>query len=246
MDLFAALAALGRRWYLTLILVVAVIGGTVFAASRVSLDYKATATTTLLPPPVSSKFVGTPALMNPYLGQGIESTALAVSVAMTGDRAVTDRVVRQGGSDNFDVSQGPNSGTPLINIEATSTNPEQATKTVAILTDLLHQQLVTMQSDARAPAATWITASTIASGGPPTALRGSRTRVAVAVGAAGFAVMFGLVLLIDGMLTRRWRTRRRAPQDSRAESPENRPRGVRRPAVKRPAVDAPEASVGEA
>src|ERR1700742_1803722 len=105
MDLFAALVALGRRWYLTIFLLVVVMGGTYAAAKTTKPDYKAEVTVIVLPPKTTVNLTG----QNPYLASGPAVFAGVLTQTMVQDSTVRE-VLAEGGTKNFTVSQGPSSG----------------------------------------------------------------------------------------------------------------------------------------
>lgn len=216
MDLFAALVALGRRWYLTLALIALVLGGTLVAGKAVKPDYKATASVILLAPSQSVKGATNLGNVNPYLGAGTPTFANVLSSIMSSD-TTTQEVVHEGGTSTYTVGQGATANAPVIHIEATSKSPSIASKTASILISLINTKAAEVQAaQGSVPKNAYITTQTVTSGDKPVELQGSRTRVIVAVGAMGVVLTFGTVLLVDSWLMAR-RARRRRGRGRRGE-----------------------------
>src|SRR5947199_217201 len=124
MDLFAALVALGRRWYLTIVLLALVMGGTYAAAKATKPDYKAEASVIILGPKTNVNLSG----QNPLLAAGPPTFASVLTRAMAQDSTVRE-VLAQHGTRNFTVGQGPSSGSQVLTIDATDKSAAVATRT---------------------------------------------------------------------------------------------------------------------
>jgi capsular polysaccharide biosynthesis protein len=208
MDLFAALVALGRRWYLTIVLLALVMGGTYAAAKSTKPDYKASASVILLAPRQDLTKSANLGNVNPYLGAGTPTFANVLSRVMVSDVTVRE-VVAQHGTRNFTVGQGASTNGPIINIDATDVSPVVATRTCTILISLIGREAAQRQQVLNIAPASYITIQTITAGDQPSKLQGSRTRVTIAVGAMGVVFTFATVLLIDSWLMARRARRRR-------------------------------------
>jgi hypothetical protein len=210
MDLFAALVALGRRWYLTVILLVLVMGGTYAAAKTTKPDYKAEATVIILGPKTNVNLSGE----NPYLGAGPAAFGNVLTQAMSQDSTVRE-VLAEHGTRNFTVGQGASANSPVLNVTATDTSPAVATRTANILISLIGRSAEQVQAGIGAPPKSFMTTNTVASGNEPSKLQGSRTRVVIAVGAMGIVFTFATVLLVDSWLMARKVRRRRGRKGRR-------------------------------
>jgi capsular polysaccharide biosynthesis protein len=213
MDLFAALVALGRRWYLTIALLVVLLAGTFVAASATKPEYKAEAKVIVLTPGQDDPKATDLVKANPYINAGPAVFANVLSLVMSSD-STKQQIVKSGGSSNYTVGQGASANQPIINIEATSPNPAVATRTAALLISAINHEAAQKQQQKQVPAAAYITTSTVVTGDKPSELQGSRTRVIVAVGAMGGVLTFAAVLLIDNFLNAR-QTKRRRDQGGR-------------------------------
>jgi capsular polysaccharide biosynthesis protein len=214
MDLFAALVALGRRWYLTIALLIVLLAGTYVAASATKPEYKAEAKVIVLAPGQGSAEVPTnQGTINPYLNAGPAVFANVLSLVMSSD-STKQQIVKAGGSSDYTVGQGASSNQPIINIEATSPNPTVASRTAALLIASINHEAVQKQQQKLVPTSAYITTSTVVTGDKPAKLQGSRTRVTVAVGAMGGVLTFAAVLLIDNFLNAR-RTKQRRDKGGR-------------------------------
>ncbi len=207
MDLFAALVALGRRWYLTVALLVVVLAGTYVAASATKPQYKAEASVIVLAPGQDSAAPTDFTKVNPFLNAGPAVFANVLSRVMVAD-TTQQQIVKAGGTASYTVGQGPSANVAIINIEATSATPTIATRTAALLISAINHEAQRQQQAKGVPTKAFITTSTVTSGDKPSELQGSRTRVIVAVGAMGAVLTFAAVLLIDNFLNAR-RTKQR-------------------------------------
>jgi capsular polysaccharide biosynthesis protein len=213
MDLFAALVALGRRWYLTIALLIVLLAGTYVAASATKPEYKAEAKVIVLTPGQDDPTATDLAKANPYINAGPAVFANVLSLVMSSD-ATKQQIVKSGGSSDYTVGQGASSNQPIINIEATSENPTVASRTAALLISAINHEAAQKQQQKQVPAPAYITTSTVVTGDKPAKLQGSRTRVTVAVGAMGGVLTFAAVLLIDNFLNAR-RTKQRRDKGGR-------------------------------
>jgi capsular polysaccharide biosynthesis protein len=210
MDLFAALVALGRRWYLTLALLVVLLAGTYVAASATKPEYKAEASVIVLAPVGDPKNPTNQGISNPFVNAGEAVFANVLSRVMAAD-TTKQQIVKGGGTATYTVGQGTSANGPIINIEATSASPTVATRTAALLISAINHEAQRQQVARGVATDAFITTSTVTAGDKPSKLQGSRTRVTVAVGAMGGVLTFAAVLLIDNFLIAR-RTRKRRGQ----------------------------------
>lgn len=208
MDLFAALVALGRRWYLTIGLLIVLIAGTYVAASATKPEYKAEASVIVLGPSQDTPDPANLGANNPYLAAGPAVFANVLSRAMASD-ATKQQILKSGGTGSYTVGQGTSTNGPIINIEATSTLPTVATRTAALLISAINHKATELQQKANVPLPSYIGTQTVTAGDKPSKLQGSRTRVTVAVGAMGGVLTFAAVLLLDNFLTARQTRQRR-------------------------------------
>ncbi|MDQ1475198.1 MAG: hypothetical protein QOE62_427 [Actinomycetota bacterium] len=215
MDLFAALVALGRRWYLTIALLIVLVAGTYIAASATKPEYKAEASVIVLSPIQTGADATNQGPVNPYLNAGPAVFANVLSRVMAAD-TTKQQILKAGGIGTYTVGQGTSTNGPIINIEATSSDPTLATRTAALLISAINHEAVQKQQKANVPPKSYITTQTVTAGDKPSKLQGSRTRVTVAVGAMGGVLTFATVLLIDNFLTAR-RTRQRRGKGRRGD-----------------------------
>jgi capsular polysaccharide biosynthesis protein len=208
--------ALGRRWYLTIALLVVLVAGTVVAASATKPEYKAEASVIVLAPGQDSSAPTDFTKVNPFLNAGPAVFANVLSRITVSD-STKQQLVKAGGTPNYTVGQGPSANVAIINIEATSEKPTVATRTAALLIATINREAQKQQQQKGVPTKAFITTSTVTSGDKPSELQGSRTRVTVAVAAMGGVLTFATVLLIDNFLNARRTKRRRNKGRRRGE-----------------------------
>src|ERR1700704_4123024 len=102
MDLFAALVALGRRWYLTIALLVVLLAGTYVAASATKPEYKAEASVIVLSPIQAGPDATNQGPVNPYLNAGPAVFANVLSRVMAAD-TTKQQILKAGGISTYTV-----------------------------------------------------------------------------------------------------------------------------------------------
>ena len=128
MDLFAALVALGRRWYLTIALLIVLLAGTYVAASATKPEYKAEATVIVLAPSQDATKAANLGTSNPVPERRTRRCSRTCSSRVMASDTTTQQIVKSGGTSNYTVGQGTSTNGPIVLIEATSASPTVATR----------------------------------------------------------------------------------------------------------------------
>jgi hypothetical protein len=198
-TLWAAIAVVVRRFYLTVPLVAAAMALAWLYAGSTPQDYNA-ATSMLIVGPTARIATDVPHPVNPYTSLGTATIATAMQIDM-GSAESLDAIRRAGNTTRFTVTQ--ESSKPIVDIVATSHSARQALSTAEQLTAMIQTSLAARQHPYAPNRANQVTVQTMA---PPaieaTVHNGKRKAQWVATGTAGIAAIVG-VMVVDGWLRRR-------------------------------------------
>lgn len=217
MDLFDAVKACARRWYVVLPLLAIVGWYTHTVYESVKPVYYSNAVISLAPPNfrVDQNLDGSPVPRNGLLDVG-GAPLIANMVALgLSDPKVLAQVAIAGGQPNYTAKMfpaGPNMpDLPLVMIEATELTQADATVTVTLAAAQAAPVLQSIQQQAGVPDDQMVKAFIVSPPTPPAAGIPSRTRTTVAllVAGAGLSLLAGLVV---DVLVMRWSARRRNRQ----------------------------------
>ena len=191
MDLWTATKTVLRRWYVFVPALLVGMVAVVLVVGAVDTKYRATGKSILLAPAVGED----EQVINPYLQGGVGAMVVAIENASL-DQQMQLAALAQGYDGDFLVFAQPNSG--ILNIQAeTTVSPEHAVEGVAIVTKLVEERVLRLQSQAGAPPEQTITMGTISEPIQADTLNGSRVRAAIALTAVlAFATLqFGQAML---------------------------------------------------
>lgn len=199
MTLWAGIAVLVRRFYLTVPLVaVAIALGWLYTSSDPP-EYNALATM-LIVAPTAHIASDVPHPVNPYTSLGTATIATAMQIDM-GSAQSLDAIRAAGNTTRFTVIQ--ESSRPIVDIVATSRSPRQALSTAEQLTSMIQTSLAARQHAYAPIRADQVTVQTMA---PPaieaTVSNGKQKAQWVAIATAVVGALVAVVV-VDGRLRRR-------------------------------------------
>ncbi len=213
-DVWSAIVVLVRRFYITVPLAALTLFGAYSLTRDVAPEYHATATMILIGPTAQQPPRDAPPLpVNPFVQLGTATVATTMEIDAQNSQSM-QQIQSAGGTTDYKVTNANRS--PIIDIQTTSKNPQQALSTADQLVTLVRQNLANRQKPYTADARQQITAQVIASpdlAGPDTK---ARTRAeTIAIGAA-IVVTILLVLLIDALIVGARRRRQLALEEDAA------------------------------
>ncbi|MEV6768609.1 hypothetical protein AB0N05_08230 [Nocardia sp. NPDC051030] len=224
MDLFDVARSCARRWYVILPLLVLCLlyGKQTYSAAKPV--YYANAVIGFAPPSfrTDTAVAGEPVRRNGLLDVG--GATLLANLAALGLRqpAVIDRVVSGGGQPNYVARLFPvtsnSAQIPLVMLEETAADPQSAAKTLELVMAQADSTLTGLQQSAQVPSDQMVASFTVQPPSTPVAATPSRTRSTISVLAAGIGLSILLTVLLDVVLERLKRNRRR-PEPSIPLSP---------------------------
>ena len=199
MTLWAGIAVVVRRFYLTVPLVAVAIGLAWLYTSSTPPEYNAAASM-LIVGPTAHVATDVPHPVNPYTSLGTATIVTAMQID-AGSAQSLDAIRRAGNTTKFTVAE---EGTkPIVDIVATSRSSRQAMSTAAQLSSMIQTSLAARQHAYAPNLRNQVTVQTMA---PPaieaTVGNGKRKAQWVAIAVAVIVAMVG-VMAIDGRLRRR-------------------------------------------
>lgn len=207
MDIWGALRTVGRRWYVSLIVLMLCLSATSTVVSQVEATYDSESTVILLPPslrPAQNDEID--ALTNPFLETGIANTAAAITSAANSDR-VAD-LLRAAGLEDVEFEVENFGQSPVISIRTTSNSGPDTTAAIAIVVSALQDVTRQLQIEAQSPENQFISAQVLAPPpGAPVESLATKTKVAMGMVVASFLVVLCAALLADNIARRRRRRR---------------------------------------
>ncbi|MGH9227706.1 MAG: lipopolysaccharide biosynthesis protein [Acidimicrobiales bacterium] len=207
-DLWASLGVIGRRWKITVPLVVLTVAAALATGSVISSNYEASAsillvgpagpdtaagttTTTAAPGGSATTATAAPVLdereANPLLtlNQSLISTARATTEVIS-DQNTRQQLSEAGLSTDYEVTVAQKD--PIMQLMVTAPQPTQALETLDALQNAILEDLNARQAQAGAPAQTHIQVQTLSTTERPRVLNAGRVRAQLVVVALGFAV----------------------------------------------------------
>jgi hypothetical protein len=204
-DLWDLTKLLLRRWYfavpMLLVSVVMVIG----AATTVNPDYSAKGYLQMIPPPGSREPENPnarPRPRNPWLDLGYEALGTAALLKVT-DKAGLERLVKAGLSDDVTVVMSEDS--PLFEIEAIGSSPEQATATVQEIIKRLNENVAESQRVWGVYPEDTITTYTVDDGRNVEVVTTKMKRILIVAAGLGVLLTAATTIGLDALLRRRGR-----------------------------------------
>jgi capsular polysaccharide biosynthesis protein len=204
MDLLTALKILIRHWLVVLIGLALTTLAVWQVGSRIGPTYEAKGSVLLLGPGVDN---------NPYLefGTNLEVMSDALVTVFESPSAV-DEVAAAGGTGEYELERAE--GPPIIDITATDSSREGATRTAQVVADGMQLELANDQATAPSPPRITLDVLTEPNA---TAKYGSRIRAQAAVGAVGLVATVAIAFAVDAL--GRQRRMRKARKWTGAEAP---------------------------
>lgn len=191
-------ATLRRRWYLTIVGLLAAAGLCFAATSLVPQSYEAKASMVLLPPASSVVEGG-----NPYLQLGGLDQVVAVLVRSLGSQTSMEAVAAAVPDGSYVVAPDYATSGPILVITADNESPEATLATLNEVINMTTPTLANLQESVGIAPGSRITAQVLTSDDHPEAVRKSQIRaliVAAGIGLLGSALV---IALVDSWLLRR-------------------------------------------
>lgn len=200
MNIADVLAALLRRWQLT---VAGLIASALMCAGALLLigpTYEDKSTVLLLPPGTSLT-TGE----NPYLGLSGLNQMVDVLVRTAYSQPTRLAVQERWPSAEFTVEPDLETSGPLISITVRNASAAQAQELTRYLLNLLPEQLEKLQADLHVRPRSMITADVLTQYAQPEVIRSKQLRAGIVVAGVGLVGTVLLIGLIDRALLNRWR-----------------------------------------
>lgn len=221
MDLSTFLAAMRRRWYVLVCLLLISAGATYWVVDRVGPTYRAEGAVLLLPPAKIRDVNGnTVPSGNPYLALGGLNQSRDILLRRLTSVSAAEAFGEQFPGVEYDATVDFATSGPIMLIGVDAKDPQQSVDGLQWLLQEADQSLLELQEPLRLAADMQITATVITSDGKAQAVRKDQTRIGVLVAGLLGAGSLLLVGLLDGLLVARRRRRPSKParQGSAAET----------------------------
>lgn len=211
MDLWELLKVMGRRWYVTVpvLLVTAIVAVTL--PPTIDPEYRASGTMILVGP------AGTTANLNPFVSAGLGTNAEAAAIVVTSpnSKAIVDE---QGLSTDYTVEPDG----PVMVVTALAGSSVEAVNTVTFVEQLLNDQLVDLQTQAAVPEDALLSVVPLIPDVIATPVYQSRLRATILTVVVGVLTTVLLVMAVEG-LSRRRTGSEHGPRQRRRSSASRRP-----------------------
>ena len=194
-----------RRWYLTLVGLIATAGLCVGALNVVPPSYELKANVVLLPP-ASSVEPGA----NPYLQLDGLNTVVDVLTRALRSQEMVDLVHQTAPTAEYTVAQDFTTNSPIIVVTVTDSTSVATRATLNMVLEQVPSTLKELQDPLKIASNSQVTSMVLTKDEEPTTIGKTRLRIAIVVVGLGLAVTVLLVALIDGLVARR---RGRTSQD---------------------------------
>jgi capsular polysaccharide biosynthesis protein len=215
LDFWDITQLLGRRWRISLplLLMTAVLTGVTFAL--VKPTYVATAYVELVPPAPITTSDGNIAIdvRNPWLDQGLQGLGNAALVTVE-DLAYLNMLKTTGYGYKVDIAMG-GSSTPVVTFTVNGATPGQVSQTADKVVSRFHETIDSLQTDSGIATADFVTDLRLDSSGNVAPSNSKVKRAFVAVAGLGLLLTAGVTMVVDA-----WQ-RRRNEADSPAEMGES-------------------------
>lgn len=216
MDAWDLAKVVARRWwvFLPFALITALL--TAQADSRIAPEYQTTASVLLVGPSQTVPEVEGQVVrsVNPYLSQGINTTASAMKVVL---ESVDSRrkVIAAGGSAAYSVQV--QTRTPIMNIAVATGDRDLTLKTASLVSQQLAIELRARQAAFKAPPQSFITAQILDNVGEIYEVRNGLKQIRVIIIALGLGLGVAVALFANALLDwnrRRWSAKTRAAAEA--------------------------------
>jgi hypothetical protein len=210
-DLWDLTRLIFRRWYFAVPILLVTLTGVLFASRSVRPDYSATGHLQLVPPatPNEPETAKAGRIHNPWLDLGIEALGQA-AVLKIQDEKIIKQLGAAGYSENFTVTiEYP---ATFVSIEGNGKTPDQATRTVQKVMDLLTDDVKAEQAQFGVAKQDQINTVPLDKGDKVTKVTSKVKRVLIVAGAIAMLITVGSTIGLDAIL--RKRARRRAAAEA--------------------------------
>lgn len=200
MDLLELIRLVFRRWYVALPLLLVAMTTTVYTATHMQPEYRASSQVLLVPPALSADtdHLGVTRI-NPWLGPGLRNVAKSLVVSLQqGGAAII--IAGKNLSPSFTVTVDPY--LPIISLAAVGRTEEQAVGTVTELTELVKQSVYQLQVRYKVPTVEYITTQVIDEPSLISTQTNTNKRVIGGFGAAGLLITLAVTIAVDAYLRR--------------------------------------------
>ncbi|WP_235624157.1 hypothetical protein [Mycolicibacterium goodii] len=211
MDLFDVVRSCARRWYVFVPLLAMVTWFSYSAYTSVQPVYYSNAVIGLAAPSsrIDNPPQGIPIPRNGLLDVGGASLIANMTTLGLQEPAVVDRVVASGGLPDYSARMFPGPANmqqlPLIMIEATTAEPDAASKTLELVVAEAEATTRALQQQANVPDAQMVVPFVVSPPSTPAAGTPARTRSTLTIFVAGLGLTVVVTVLVDVLLSRRTR-----------------------------------------
>ncbi len=225
MDFWDLGKLLGRRWRISVPMLLLSIALTAVIFTHVKPDYVATAYVQLVPPVPVQVDPGKPARAqrNPWLNEDLKTLASAAVVSVQ-DIGYIESLKNAGYSDSFTATVGDT--TPLMTFEVTGKSAAQASRTADQLVGQFDESLSSLQTSYDVEPVDLITAKRLDTGTNVVASSSNVKRSVAAVAVVGLLLAVAVTITADAWLRRRARRKAiaaDAEEQSAADPPPSSP-----------------------
>lgn len=204
MDLRAFTAALRRRWYLVMVVLLLSAGVTYLAMDRVGPRHELAGSVLLFPPTYVTLEEGeSVAVGNPYLELGGLNTARDILVRTMTAQSTRDAIDDQFPDATYDMVPDVSSAGPIVVISVSADNSLDARAALNEVLDRVPPTLVDLQDDIGIPRRALITSRVLTVDSRPEIARKSQIRSGIVSGAGVLFLGLMLIGVIDGLLAGR-------------------------------------------
>ncbi len=216
MDFWDLGKLLGRRWRMSVPMLLLSIALTAVIFTHVKPDYVATAYVQLVPPVPEQVKPGQPTRTqrNPWLSEDLKTLASAAVVSVQ-DVGYIDSLKKAGYSDSFTATVGDT--TPLMTFEVTGKSAAQVSRTADQLVGQFDESLSSLQTSYDVEPVDLITAKRLDTGTNVVASSSNVKRSVAAVAVVGLLLAVAVTITADAWLRRRARGKAMA-SDAKAQA----------------------------
>jgi hypothetical protein len=212
-DLWDLTRLIFRRWYFAVPILLVTLTGVLFASRSVRPDYSATGHLQLVPPatPNEPETAKAGRIHNPWLDLGIEALGQAAVLKIQDEKTIK-QLGAAGYSETFTVTI--DYPATFVSIEGIGSSPDQATRTVQKVMDLLTDDVKAEQAQFGVAKQDQILTVPLDKGDKVTKVTSKVKRVLIVAGAIAMLITTGATIGLDAIL--RKRARRRAAAEAKA------------------------------
>ncbi|MFJ3403634.1 hypothetical protein [Promicromonospora sp. NPDC090134] len=215
MSFLDVIAALGRRWIVTVVGLLAT-AGLVYGASTIEPPvYTARALVLLVP---SEQVVGEGG--NPFLALGGLDLPARVVVAYYESDVAKERFSSGSPDAEYVVAIEESTRGPVISVDVTDASAAATLETLELLTSSIPVELERLQEEVDAPKNTVVSTLVLAKDERATIDNSGTVRMVIAAGGIGLVATVVAAVAVDGLVRSRTRGRKQGPTDPAGSDPE--------------------------